>query len=125
MTKKISITLLFTIVFALTFVTLFGNSQVRAADCDSALVPSTMTIQTSEDTIRVTVDPCTGELLLVEFCDTDLTNCTVGKLVEAAWCIEGSTLGCRPYSTVLPTSNALPGAYSNARYYYTSTAISR
>lgn len=122
MTKRVSITTLLTIAFALTLVTMFGNSRVQAAGCGEALSPSVQIVQTEDGAMRITVDPCAGETILVEFCNTDLTGCTEGKSFDGLWCILGN---CRPWTTVLPTTQALPGAYSNAVYYTRNVPIRR
>lgn len=112
MPKKISITVLFTLAFA--FVALFGVSQVWA-QCDPALSPGTQVIYTEVGALRLTVDPCTGQLILAEFCDQNLKNCRDAEWYDGMWCIGDS---CRPWTAVVPSTQALPAAYSNLRCYY-------
>ena len=124
MLRKISIALLFTLVFAL--VALFGNGQswAQCGEGADALVPSELIIPTSDKTMRVYVDPCTGRFLNVEFCDpVSLSNCASTPWGVGMWWIDkdldneldpGET---RSFEVVLDTA-AHRGAYSNCVYYY-------
>lgn len=113
MLKKVSITLLFTVLFAL--VAWFGNSQVWAAPCNQVLSPTTQVVETEDGIMKFTSDPCTGQLISVEICDSQGQNCRPANWDAGQWCINDV---CRSWTAVVPSTFSLPAAYSNIRCYY-------